>query len=96
MVRSTALCPGTSSQELFSARLYPNPFQDNLNISLKSALENVALLQLLDINGKAISKIELQPGSKSIKLNYPHLAKGVYFLNLKNAQTNQTFKIIKQ
>lgn len=86
----------TSSQKILLAKIYPNPFQDELNISLKSALENNAVLQLFDLQGKEISKMELQKGAKSIKLNNPYLSKGVYLLQLGNTKTNQTFKIIKK
>ncbi len=87
---------GTSSHESLLAKMYPNPFKGELNISLKSALESEGLLQMFDLQGKEISKIEIRQGVKSIKLNYPHLSKGVYFLHFNTAKTKQTFKIIKQ
>lgn len=85
-----------SSNNLLKGKVYPNPFNNELNISLKTPLENEGTLQIFDMHGKEISKTELNQGVKTIKLNNPYLAKGIYFIQIISASQNHTFKVIKQ
>ena len=87
---------GTSSQELLLTKIYPNPFQNELNISLKSVLESDGVLQMFDLHGKEISKTELRQGIKSIKLNNPNLSKGLYFIQITSGGEKSVLKAIKQ
>jgi hypothetical protein len=87
---------GTASQELLLAKMYPNPFRDELNISFKSALKSEGVIQLFDMQGKEISKIELQQGEKSIKINNSYLSNGMYLIHLTNGTEKSIFKVVKQ
>jgi hypothetical protein len=87
---------GTASQELLLAKIYPNPFNDELNISLKSALKSEGVLQMFDMQGKEISKIELQQGEKSININNGYLSNGMYLIHLTSGTEKSIFKVIKQ
>lgn len=85
-----------TTDNLFEGKSYPNPFNNELTISLKSALETKGTLQIFDLQGKELSKIGLNQGVKTIKLNNPYLSKGVYFIKVTSASQNHTFKVIKQ
>ena len=85
-----------TDKKLLDGKAYPNPFNSELNISLKSALETEGLLQIFDINSKEISKTELNKGTKYISMNNPSLANGIYFVKITNQNFNQTFKVIKE
>ena len=87
---------GISSNELTIGKAYPNPFTSVLNISLKSALESQGTLSIFDIMGKEISKTELNKGVKTITINNPTLANGIYFVNISNGSYNHNFKVLKQ
>jgi hypothetical protein len=76
--------------------VYPNPFNNELNISLKSALEHDGILLIFDVHGKQISKIELRQGVKSIKLNNSYLANGLYFIKLSSGSQTYVLKVIKK
>ena len=76
--------------------MYPNPFRDELNISFKSALKSEGVIQLFDMQGKEISKIELQQGEKSIKINNGYLSNGIYLIHLTSGTEKSIFKVIKQ
>jgi len=87
---------GISSNELTNGKAYPNPFTSVLNISLKSSLESQGTLSIIDIMGKEISKTELNHGVKTITINNPSLAKGIYLVKISSGSYNQSFKVIKQ
>jgi len=87
---------GISLNELTNGKAYPNPFTNVLNISLKSALESQGTLSIFNITGKEISKTELNQGVKTITINNPSLAKGIYLVKISSGSYIQTFKVIKQ
>jgi cyanophycinase-like exopeptidase len=78
-----------SNFNLADAVIYPNPFQDfiNLNDFLGYDLEMYSALGVRILNIQNLN----QP-----ILNTNYLKSGVYFLNLSNLKNNKTFKIIKQ
>jgi hypothetical protein len=86
----------TSTQTIKTGKAYPNPFNSELTVSLKSALEGEGTLQMLDIHGKEISNIELRQGVKSIQINNPYLSKGLYFIQITSGEERSVFKVIKQ
>ena len=91
---SSTLSSTTHTEEESFA--YPNPFNDHITISLSQALNTDGSLFIYDSIGKEMSKTLLKPGTKSISLNSPNLAKGIYFVKISNENFNQTFKIVKE
>jgi len=87
---------GINSYELMNGKAYPNPFTSVLHIALKTPLERQGALVIYDINGKEISKTELNKGVKTITVNKPGLANGIYFVKIFSGSFNQTFKVIKR
>lgn len=87
----------SSPFELLSAN--PNPFQDNLYISVSSIAEGNALLKLYDMNGKMVKEqtSEIMEGINTITLsNNADLKKGTYLINVEmNNQKSKVIKVVK-
>ncbi|HHH49398.1 MAG TPA: T9SS type A sorting domain-containing protein [Saprospiraceae bacterium] len=82
------------------AKVYPNPFSDNLNLALHSEKEQVVLLRIFSISGKEVfaKKEALLTGDNEIHLNLntSTLAKGNYLLQLIDVDgLIQQFRIVK-
>jgi Glycosyl hydrolase catalytic core/Secretion system C-terminal sorting domain/F5/8 type C domain len=76
---------GTSNFTKSKISVYPNPTSDIIHIV---GAENIALLQVLDVNGKSLIT---QKDSNSVDVT--SLANGVYFIKFNNSET---FKFIKK
>ena len=72
--------------------VYPNPFNENLNIST----ENAGVVNFYDLSGKLVSTSVLMKGTNS--LNKSSLAKGVYIYQIKNTngEVVSSGKVIKK
>jgi len=72
--------------------IYPNPFNENLNIST----ENGGVVNFYDLSVKLVSTSVLMNGTNS--LNKSSLAKGVYIYQIKNANGElvSSGKVIKK
>ena len=72
--------------------VYPNPFNENLNIST----ENGGLVHFYDLSGKLVSTSVLMKGTNS--LNKSSLAKGVYIYQIRNTigEILSSGKVIKK
>jgi hypothetical protein len=73
-----------------SVSVYPNPTISCLTIDMEQVDDNV-LVEIMDANGKTVH--ESSVNSKTV-IDVDHLASGIYFLNLRNAQ-NQLLKSFK-
>ena len=79
--------------ELPSARIYPNPVDDFLNVEF---LKPVKALEMTDILGKRIFFQDIHE-KESIRLNLGSLERGIYFLKLSgNLNSVKVYKVIKQ
>ena len=73
--------------------IYPNPFNDIINIKTNSKIINV---EVIDILGKTIRDITNDTEGIST-LSLENLSNGIYFLSLKNdLNQNKTIKILKE
>ena len=72
--------------------VYPNPFNENLNIST----ENGGLVHFYDLSGKLVSTSVLMKGTNT--LNKSSLAKGAYIYQIKNTsgEVVSSGKVIKK
>lgn len=77
-----------TTKDLF--KLYPNPVKNELNINTITN-ENYTI-SFLDINGKLIYSTEFS-GNKNIDVST--FESGFYFVNIKNENINQNYKLIK-
>ena len=72
---------------------YPNPFMNQLNISLNNS--DKSSISICDIHGKIIKSVKVGSYKKDIIFSTFSLKKGMYFVILKNNETISTQKIIK-
>lgn|SRR5690554_222376 len=84
---------GLLGKEDFTAdnfSVYPNPVKDVLNISTKTAVDQVVVY---DILGKVV--LSSQPGIISPKVDMSALASGAYLVKVSIGNTSKTVKVIK-
>jgi hypothetical protein len=75
-------------------KVYPNPTQDFVTISLSKMPENL-IYSVFDLSGKLLENNRIS--NLNTKIDMQHYSGGSYILKLKNKnQLIQTFKIIKQ
>jgi hypothetical protein len=78
------------------AKLYPNPASDKVIISSYNVEVNVNEIKVFDIYGRnyGIRKIHRQ-SNNSLELDISGLAKGTYFIRIKEGHNYKTFPFIK-
>jgi hypothetical protein len=78
--------------------VFPNPFVNEFTISLNANQNEVTSIDLLDLQGKLVSKqvIALNQGQNSIEINnLSQVQAGIYFLRVSHNGTVQIKKIVK-
>jgi len=75
-------------------RIYPNPVQNYLNIELQKDYPE-SNIEILDLNGKLISKTKFSGASYKLK-SLDALPKGVYILHLQNEELNVLLRFVKE
>ena len=79
-------------------KLYPNPFEDELNIKISlHKIETISKIRLVDITGKIMYEEEDISSIMSLKFN-PSLSNGLYFIQVVNTNNHviNTRKVIKK
>ncbi len=71
--------------------VYPNPVKNVLHISLSAEKPTDYKIELMDVNGRMIDKIEYKNITQTIITWHrkPTMAKGMYLLKLTNKTTNK-------
>lgn len=88
----------TADFEKVRFSVYPNPFDNYVNVDLDLNQQEMVSINLLDLSGRKISKpIDQQifSGKQTLKLGMPELSKGIYFLQITAGKTKETIKIVK-
>lgn len=90
-----------SPQQYFSASLYPNPAQHNLNYSFTLENESEVFVELMDVWGnrlKILRDEKYLAGTFYYSLNVDDLSSGMYFLfiNNKSEKTKSILKFLVQ
>jgi len=80
----------TSSEKL---SIYPNPNSGNFVI-VHNQLSNYDNVEIVDITGKTVYKMNLKQGIKQQEINISYLKNGIYFLSLYSNQMKETKKLI--
>ncbi|MFC0603359.1 peptidoglycan DD-metalloendopeptidase family protein [Winogradskyella pulchriflava] len=81
-------------ETLKSATIYPNPFNDIVNIKSSAKIKNASIV---DVSGKMIVKFEEHSTEGLKKLNLSELSNGMYFIILEGELGQQkTVKLVKQ
>ena len=79
-------------------KIYPNPFNDHINLELADENKENTNLMITDVLGSVLKKMQISVGNSSIKIDTQTFSKGIYFLQLINEKTKRiisTLKIIK-
>ena len=72
--------------------LYPNPASEYFNIDINIYRNELIVCDIYDITGKIIYNQEIT--SKSTRINIPDLSQGIYFVNLRNGESEKSHKIL--
>ena len=85
---------GDYFDNLFNCKVSPNPSRQNFNLEIKSSSEEKIEVNLFDITGRFISKLN---AVKNNTLPFgDDLRPGVYMLQIRQGQQQKTIKIVKQ
>ena len=79
--------------------VYPNPFNNSLNIEIQNTANETVRLELLSMTGKLLlsEHLQTQAGNTTFALNqFSHLNSGVYFLRVVSSDRVAVQRIIKQ
>lgn len=84
--------------EALTAKLYPNPATDQVNIVLPSAINAQKMTcRVFDIMGKEMKAEEFEPGSQNIlKFSVAAFPQGIYIVQLSDGSYHQNLKFVKQ
>ena len=74
--------------------IYPNPFQENINLDFQETLVDVITISLFHITGQLIHQETYDP-IESLSLQYNNLASGAYILRGQMRAQSFTIKLIK-
>lgn len=94
----TSICVNVSfvaSKDITLTQLYisPNPFFNEVKISINSIVENMQV-EVFSIDGKSIIKKQIESNNEILPLDY--LSNGVYYLRIKGNDFIHLQKIVKQ
>lgn len=81
-----------------AVNLYPNPADEELNISFQAINNEKMTIVLTDLTGKIIqtNTIQANEGENLVLLNTSDFAKGVYFVNLLSGTKRTTLQFVKK
>ena len=75
-----------------SLKVWPNPAQDVVNISIADAVSNNASVVIYDVQGRNVKQAALTGSENTI--NVQDLTSGVYFVNVTNGVKKDTKKLV--
>ena len=84
------LASGIEDYEIENVNVYPNPFENQINISV----ETKSNVTIMDITGRTVYNVTINAGSTTIDADY--LNSGIYFITINSSGNTITRKVIKQ
>ncbi len=78
-----------------NARVHPNPFSNQITISLNNAYKTPATVKLVNMYGVTIYKNLVGLGVSNHRINTSALSPGTYMLLIENGKARKTFKLVK-
>ena len=89
---------GIDETTLTAVNLYPNPADEELNISFHAINNEKMTIVLTDLTGKTIqtNTIQANEGENLVLLNTGDFSKGVYFVNLLSGTKRTTLQFVKK
>jgi PKD repeat protein len=87
---------GLEETEVNGINLYPNPADDEVNVTFNAAATQDIWVSVTDVTGKVIERhlIHGKAGANLVALNTDAYANGVYFVNLASGNVNQTLQFV--
>lgn len=84
--------------ESFTAKAYPNPFYDTVNVVINTIIDTPITYTIYDILGREMSSGKTTDISRinTITINTEKLNTGVYFIKIKQGNKSESIKIIKK
>lgn len=82
------------NEQLNTVVVYPNPTAGNVNVQLNAA--QVSAIRLLDLNGRVLKTIPVQPNTANVTLDLSTLANGTYMVQISSENNAQTRLINKK
>lgn len=97
-VYSDKLCQGVIEKyiNLNKITLFPDPFEDNVNINLGNATDAIVGVEVMNALGKTLYKKQLANNSGQVSFDATGFGKGVYLLKLTLGDSSTIFKIAKK
>jgi hypothetical protein len=83
----------TVCSDMIEVKINPNPFTNNITV-ISGNQSKMLQAELIDITGKVKISINGEVNG-NIEIDTQHLSKGVYFIRVKDGETIQTKRIIK-
>jgi len=78
---------------LSEAKIYPNPFNDKLNIEIGETDNLTDGIKVYDILGKEVDIRITNLNSREIEVSFDSIHDGIYFLKLIGKKSSETFMI---
>lgn len=78
--------------------LFPNPAVSSLKATINAANDELAIIQIIDVNGKTVSSYSkvLSTGSNTLEINIDTLTNGLYFIQINHGSILEKGKFIKE
>lgn len=79
--------------------IYPNPFDDIVNVSLESPIEGNVSIKVIDLTGRVLleKRGEVVVGENLFEVNIPYVLSGTYFIHVTGPQGNTfTKKVVRR
>ena len=92
-------CQGKISEVIVmdeEAIVFPNPFENELNIGINPSETGLITGGIYDLSGKLITSFVRDAGTTTISLDTTDIPKGLYVLNFNVNGVIRTYKLIKQ
>ncbi len=88
---------GIKKEGMLLNAVYPNPFENMINIDLSVNSKQTGSIQLMDLNGKIIlnETRNFQKGSNHFTIEVNDIAQGMYILQIQSGEQIRLLKILK-
>ena len=85
------------SEDVLKCQVYPNVFNNKINIVIESKESTELEIKLVDFTGKLISSrnVSLKAFNTYLNTIEPQVSSGFYILNIRSKKSNISFKLIK-
>jgi hypothetical protein len=98
-VTTDKVCQGSFEKTILfneNVRLYPNPFDNLLNVDFGTYDSSKTAIEVHTLDGKLVFSEKLRPKSAALSIDLSGLNPGMYFVKVSSANTESIFKVIKK